>query len=113
MQGELERAQKSLTQGAGNEWEVAKLGHEVAAAKAAVAGAQARLALMKAGAWEPDKAIARQQIEQVKADLRAIAIRIDRMIVRAPVQQGVSEWTVLKRNIEPGEYAMVSAGGGG
>lgn len=65
--------------------------------------ALARLARIKAGAWSQDIAVARANLETRLAQVRAAELRLARLTVRAP-----SAGTILKRNIEPGEYASVS-----
>jgi len=73
----------------------------VKAAEARVDQAKADLALLKAGAWQPDIEIARaavteaqQQVERVKAD-------IDRTIVTAPISG-----EILQCKVRVGEYAQ-------
>ncbi len=68
-------------------------------AMAGLAEAQASLDRMLAGAWEADLQIARANLEVARAQAAAIAHRLDRLQVRAPIA-GV----ILKRYIEPGEY---------
>ena len=68
-------------------------------AAAALVQAQANLALQKAGAWEPDKAIARANVALVKAQIEQTKTDLDRALVRAPV-----DGKVLQVNVRPGEY---------
>jgi len=68
-------------------------------ARAALAQAQANLALQKAGAWEPDKVIARANIALAKAQIEQTKTDLDRVLVRAPV-----DGKVLQVNVRPGEY---------
>lgn len=65
--------------------------------------AEAELRLLEAGAWERDKAIARAQVAQARAQVRVLATEIERAILRAPM-----DGTILQRNIRPGEYIAVS-----
>jgi HlyD family secretion protein len=67
--------------------------------------ANAELKLLKAGAWEPDKAIARAEIAQAKAQIEEIQTDIDRALVRAPVAG-----RVLQVNVRPGEFVGASPG---
>jgi HlyD family secretion protein len=78
------------------------------AADAALAAAEADLAKARAGAWSEDIGIARAALDQAQAQIDAIRIMLDRLTVKAPVAG-----TVLKRNIEPGEYAASSGQGAG
>ncbi|WP_254507390.1 HlyD family secretion protein [Anatilimnocola floriformis] len=68
-------------------------------AQAQAMTAAAELAELKAGAWEPDKQIARAAIEQAKAQLAITQTEIDRCLVRAPV-----DGQILQVSIRPGEY---------
>lgn len=68
-------------------------------AEAEVAQAQADLDLLNAGAWEPDKAIARAKIEQMRAQISQTQTEIERCLVRAPV-----DGQVLQVNVRPGEF---------
>jgi multidrug resistance efflux pump len=67
--------------------------------------ANSELKLLKAGAWEPDKAIARAEIARAKAQIEQIQTDIDRALVRAPVAG-----RVLQVNVRPGEYVGASPG---
>jgi multidrug resistance efflux pump len=67
--------------------------------------ANSELKLLKAGAWEPDKAIARAEIAQAQAQIEQIQTDIDRALVRAPVAG-----RVLQVNVRPGEYVGASPG---
>lgn len=75
------------------------------AARGQLAQAQANLTLTRAGAWGPDLDIARAQLAQAEADVQSTQILIDRRTVRAPI-----DGTILKRNIEPGQFAPAAAG---
>jgi multidrug efflux pump subunit AcrA (membrane-fusion protein) len=69
------------------------------AAQRQLAQAQANLALLKAGAWEPDKAIARANVALAEAQIEQTQTDLDRALVRAPV-----DGKVLQVNVRPGEY---------
>jgi multidrug resistance efflux pump len=60
---------------------------------------QAEHQLLKAGAWDKDKAIARAAVEQARAQVDMIQTDLDRALVRAPV-----DGDVLQVNVRPGEY---------
>lgn len=72
----------------------------VEAATARVAAAQAALDLQNDGAWKPDLAVARAEVEQARARMRAMTTQIERASVRAPL-----EARVLMVNVRAGEYA--------
>jgi multidrug efflux pump subunit AcrA (membrane-fusion protein) len=61
--------------------------------------ARANLKLLRAGAWEPDKAIARASVELAAAQIEQTKTDLDRALVRAPV-----DGRVLQVNVRPGEY---------
>ncbi len=89
----------------------------VSAAQARLAQAEKDLALLKAGTWAPDLAIARAQVEQAAAALRQDEVALERLTTRAPL-----DGTVLQNKVRLGQYAqcgplseplMVFGGAGG
>lgn len=64
---------------------------------------RANLSLMKAGAWEPDKEIARTTVQQAKAQLQQTLTSLDLLEIRAPVSG-----TILQVNVRPGEFVSAS-----
>lgn len=81
------------------ERDLARAASAVDAARARLAQAQANLALARAGAWDPDLAVARAELDEARARVEAIDLQIARKTVAAPVAG-----TVLKRNVEPGQF---------
>lgn len=79
--------------------EVIRLRHEMEAANAEAERARAQLELLLDGAWEADVAVGRAEVDAAEAQVSAIENLIDRRLVKAPIAG-----TVLKRNIEPGEF---------
>jgi multidrug efflux pump subunit AcrA (membrane-fusion protein) len=69
------------------------------AAQQQLAQARAELALLKAGAWEADKAIARAAIAQAEAQIVQTQTDLERTLVTAPV-----DGKVLQVNVLPGQY---------
>jgi multidrug resistance efflux pump len=67
--------------------------------------ARTQLALLKAGAWKPDKEIARASVEQARALLEQTRTDLERSLVRAPV-----DGVVLQVNVRPGEYVGTPPG---
>jgi HlyD family secretion protein len=55
--------------------------------------------LLMAGAWEPDKRMARATVDHAAAQVKQVQTDIDRLIVRALV-----EGEVLQVNVRPGEF---------
>jgi HlyD family secretion protein len=70
------------------------------AAQAQLADAQSQLALLKAGAWAPDVTVAKSEVAQAEAQLKAVETGIERMVTRAPIT-GV----VLQKKVRIGQYA--------
>lgn len=70
------------------------------AAESRLKQAQAELALLNAGAWKPDLAIAQAEVVSAEAQVNAIETNMDRLIVRAPV-----DGRVLQAKVRPGEFA--------
>jgi HlyD family secretion protein len=71
----------------------------VDAARQQLAQSKAQDALLKAGAWQKDIAIARANVVLARAQLEQTQTDLDRALVRAPV-----EGRVLQVNVRPGEY---------
>jgi multidrug resistance efflux pump len=61
--------------------------------------AKADDSLLKAGAWGPDKAIARAAVAQARAQVEQTRTELERVVVRAPV-----DGDVLQVNVRLGEY---------
>lgn len=74
-------------------------------AEAELQQSRAQYDLLKAGAWSFDLAVAEGEVAQANAEIQSISLRMDRLTVRAPIAG-----TILKRNIEPGQYAGIQQG---
>ena len=72
-------------------------------AKAQLALARANLALLKAGAWEPDKAIAAANVELAQAQLKQTETTLHLQEVRAP-----ADGSILQINVRAGEYVATT-----
>jgi HlyD family secretion protein len=68
--------------------------------KARLAQAEANLAELKAGAWAPDIAIDRANVQSAQAAVDYDQVTIDRLTVRAPI-----DGQLLQVNIHTGEFA--------
>jgi multidrug resistance efflux pump len=77
----------------------------VQAAQAQLEVSRANLALLKAGAWQPDKVIAAASVEQAQAQVAQAQTQLDLLEVQAPVSG-----TVLQINVRPGESIAASPG---
>jgi multidrug resistance efflux pump len=71
------------------------------ASQARLAGAQAQLALLRAGAWAPDIAVAKSEAAQAEAQLKMVGTNVDRLSMRAPIA-GV----ILQSKVRLGQYAQ-------
>lgn len=96
----LRRTAEAVERNALSVRELAAAEFALDAARAELAQAQASLARAKAGGWGPDLALAQAALEGQEADVAALRVLIDRLTVRAP-----SGGTILRRDIEPGEFA--------
>jgi HlyD family secretion protein len=94
-----ERAKKLYPNRAVSEEEFRQRQLAYETARQQLAQAQAEYQLLKAGAWDKDKAIARAAVEQARAQVDMIQTDLDRALVRAPV-----DGDVLQVNVRPGEY---------
>lgn len=74
---------------------------QIAVGEARVASAKSSLALMKAGSWNEDLKVAQARLDAAKAQVEAVQLRLDRLVVRAP-----KDGEILQLNIRPGEYAL-------
>jgi multidrug resistance efflux pump len=93
------RAHRLAPSGAMAQEDVRQRQLSLAVARQQLMQAQANLALLKAGAWSPDKVIAQTAIEQARAQLEQTKTDLERALVRAPVNG-----KVLQVNVRPGEY---------
>jgi multidrug resistance efflux pump len=71
-----------------------------------LARARAEHALLQAGAWKPDKDVARAAVAKAQARLDQIDVDLERTVVRAPI-----DGEVLQVNVRPGEYVAAPAAG--
>jgi multidrug resistance efflux pump len=75
----------------------------LARSQSALAKANADYNRLMAGTWKEDLEIARAEVAQAEAALKAIQIEIDRYTVRAP-----SDGEVLRVYVRPGQYAATT-----
>jgi multidrug resistance efflux pump len=81
-------------------------------AQAQLSKAEADLALLKEGTWDPDKVVAAAAVKQSEAAVAQTRTELDRLIVRAPrlfwppdgKSAERSEFKVLQVNVRPGEF---------
>jgi multidrug efflux pump subunit AcrA (membrane-fusion protein) len=99
-QDRLARVESARREGAGFDREVSEAKFKVEEARATLAHATAELHRTKAGGWAPDLVVAEAELAKQEAQASAIRLQIERLTVRAP-----RAGTVLRRAIEPGEYA--------
>ena len=100
-----ERGKKLVGTGAITAEDFITLEEGYRSALAQLALAKANLALLKAGTWEPDKAISRANIDSTKAQVEQAKTTLDLLRVCAPV-----DGTILQVNVRPGEYISTLGG---
>ena len=73
---------------------------------AQLAQAKANLLLLRAGAWEADKAVAQAAVDTAKAQVEQDKTTLEILQVHAP-----ADGAILQINVRPGEYVSVSTAG--
>lgn len=77
----------------------------VAMAQSQLAKAKSDLALLEAGAWEPDKLIAAAATRQARAQVTQARTELSRLTVNAPKGESPdATYKVLQVNVRPGEF---------
>jgi HlyD family secretion protein len=71
------------------------------AAQARLSEAQSQLALLKAGAWAPDIAVARSEVAQAEAQVKQVTTNIERLTMTAPM-----DGIVLQKKVRVGQFAQ-------
>src|SRR5262249_29202941 len=71
------------------------------AAQARLSEAQSQLALLKAGAWAPDVAVARSEVNQAEAQVKEVTTNIERLTMTAPM-----EGIILQKRVRLGQFAQ-------
>lgn len=71
------------------------------AAEAKLEEAKAALTLLNSGSWEPEKNIARAEVQLAKSNIKRTETDIERLTVRAPIAG-----EILQLNVRTGEYAQ-------
>jgi len=71
------------------------------AAQARLNEAQSQLALLKAGAWAPDVAVARSEVAQAEAQVKQATTNIERLTMTAPM-----DGIVLQKKVRVGQFAQ-------
>lgn len=97
---QLDRATKLSATNAMSQAEFDAARRQAAVSTAQVSRARAELYLQRAGAWDYDKLVALQGIEEAQAEIDRVKNELSRLEIRAP-----RTGEVLKVNVRPGEYA--------
>jgi multidrug resistance efflux pump len=71
------------------------------AAQARLNEAQSQLALLKAGAWAPDVAVAKSEVAQGEAQVRQVTTDIERLTTTAPM-----DGIILQKKVRVGQFAQ-------
>jgi multidrug resistance efflux pump len=104
LQDQFERARQLLPSRAVSDEDYRQRQMALEEGRQNVARAEAEHALLLAGAWEPDKAVARTAVAKAQARLEQIDTDLERTVVRAPIAG-----EVLQVNVRPGEYVAALA----
>ncbi|HMP01506.1 MAG TPA: biotin/lipoyl-binding protein, partial [Gemmatales bacterium] len=105
LEDQLSRYRVVFARGAGMGEEMTRREKAADVAKEQLRRARAEFNLMKAGAWDADKAIAQATVLQAAAQLQQTKTDLDRLVVRALV-----DGEVLQVNVRPGEYVGAQPG---
>ncbi len=84
--------------------ELVRRQYAVRGAEAELAATESDLAKLRTGAWSADIAVAEARVAAAKAGCERIAIEIDRLSVRAPI-----DGTCLQVNARGGEFAVAGS----
>lgn len=95
----LKRDQRLIHTSAVSEEDLVRRRQAVAVAREQFARADAEFKLLRAGAWEPDKAVARATVQQAQTQVEQTRTELERLVVRAPV-----DGEVMQVNVRPGEF---------
>ncbi len=98
-QRELERMTRASASASTDERERARLDLETA--QADLEAARGELAKLRAGAWEPELAIARAAVDSAKANLAATQVELDRRTILSPI-----DGQAMQVKTRKGEYAQ-------
>ena len=71
------------------------------AAQARLNEAQSQLALLKAGAWAPDIAVAKSEVAQGEAQVKQVTTNIERLTMTAPM-----DGIILQKKVRVGQFAQ-------
>lgn len=104
LKDQLDRGENLLTKKIMTEEEVTSRRFIFLAANQQWLQAQAEDALLKAGAWAPDKAVSRASIEAARANVGNLETEIERCLVRAPI-----DGQILKIDVRPGEFVSTAS----
>jgi multidrug efflux pump subunit AcrA (membrane-fusion protein) len=104
-QDQRDRGRTLLATKAISEQDMVTLEQSCQSARAQLRLARANLALLKAGAWKPDKDIAAANVAQAQAQVDQDLTQLALLEIRAPV-----DGTILQINTRPGEYVSTMSG---
>jgi multidrug efflux pump subunit AcrA (membrane-fusion protein) len=97
--------------------EVTRQDAAVQVARAQLAKAEADLALLKEGAWQPDQYVQSAAVKQAEAQVGQTRTELERLVVAAPrlrwesaADPDPTEFRVLQVNVRPGEYVNNTPG---
>lgn len=103
-QDQYQRAQRLYGQRVINEEDLVRRREAARQAEKVLSRTKSDLALLKAGAWDPDKEVARAAVQLAQAQLKQTRTDLDRLDVKALV-----DGDVLQVNVRPGEFVGAPA----
>jgi multidrug resistance efflux pump len=105
-QDQFRRAQVLYAQRVINEEELVRRRQAAQMAEQQLRTREAEDQLLDAGAWEPDKKVARAAVALARAQLQQTRTDLERLEVCSPIEDG----EVLQRNVRPGEFVGAPPG---
>lgn len=110
----LARSKRLQNTGAVTDQTMVQDQQSLAVAKAQLARMEAQEKLVQAGAWQPEKEVARAAVAAAQSQLEQAETELDRHEIAAPDStesgEAAAEWEVLKVNVRPGEFVGTPPG---
>ena len=104
MRDQLQRVKALVTRRAATEEELGRREQAYKMAQAKLDNASAELSMQLKGAWEYDIEVAKVAVDRAQAQVDAVNIELDRLVVRA-----LADGRILQVNVRPGEFVGAPA----
>ncbi len=105
LQDQMNRAEELFARKVNSAEDLVQRQQSFAGAKAMLMHAEAEDAKLKAGAWAEDLAVAKAEVERMKALVDQTQVELDRLQVKSPI-----DGTILKVDVRPGEFVGAPPG---